>query len=285
MSVIVSDSRLCWQSCSLKDTHTHTPKGQIRSGFRCIFSFLFFFYGPCLTSARCLPAVPAWHPFCKVNACLLFPSQSCLDRAVWIQWRDLCCLSCDFCTSPIPTRKKKKKKKQKLNLFPLQFSQWPAVCHVCFWSLDTESLDGHRSLVCGVCVCACTRCDVCWPQAKRFLPLPPLILPCFICSRSPSLPAHPPWTGSQGAEEAEGRGQAKARCRCDLGLLAGTQGTFRPHGAALTKTAIYSPPRPSSSSATIYWFFLSVCFSISHFCRKPVCLLSWPHLSCSGIFF
>lgn len=74
-----------------------------------------------------------------------------------------------------------------------------------------------------------------------------------------SLAAHPPRTGAQGAEETEGGSQAKACCRCDLGLLAGTPGTQQPPRS----TAPPSPsPPPSTHHPTTPPSAITVSFSV-----------------------
>lgn len=108
------------------------------------------------------------------------------------------------------------------------------------------------------CVCVCLF-NVMFADLRknRCLPLP-LVFPHFICFR-PLVSSRPPSrTGTQGAEEAEGGSQAKARCRCDLGLLAGTPGTPQPppprHSRHESATYRSRPPRPPH---------LSVCLSLS----------------------
>lgn len=99
-------------------------------------------------------------------------------------------------------------------------------------SLDRKPLHGGGQTAvgvqcCGVCVCVCVWEEKKPKGKKRCFLLPPLVFAYFMdfLLSLPSLPAHLVRAGSQGAEEAEGGGPAKARRRRHLGLLAGTQGT------------------------------------------------------------
>lgn len=84
-----------------------------------------------------------------------------------------------------------------------------------------------------------------------------------------SLAAHPPWTGAQGAEETEGGSQAKACCRCDLGLLAGTPGTQKPPRST-------APPSPSPPPTTHHPTTPHICHNCLFFCLFSTLLP--PHL-------
>lgn len=99
-----------------------------------------------------------------------------------------------------------------------------------------------------------------------------------------SLAAHPPRTGAQGAEETEGGSQAKACCRCDLGLLAGTPGTQQPppqHSTAITESStFYSPPHdpPHLPQLSLFLSF----FHTPPFPSLPTAVIA---LLCDGIVF
>lgn len=100
---------------------------------------------------------------------------------------------------------------------------------------------------------ACVQC-LCTPS--RLLTPTRTVLTSSSSSHLPLLflPAHTQ-TGSQGAQEAEGGGQAQACRRCDMGLLAGTEGTHQPHGKAIITPCAFCSHCPSAP------LFISLCFS------------------------
>ena len=292
--MLVRDSRLCGQPYSIKDAHTptHTPGGHIIL-YTDIFWVCFQPLFSRLMPHHCmLPAPLAWLlPSFVTDACFLSALQSCLsfldgtvlDSLRWPLLPELWLLLYSRYTQS-STKKHQLWFPYRSSLISVHLTQ-SAVFVSGGWSSRSvllQSLDGHTGLVCSVYVCVF---DVCWPQAKQYLPLLPLIFSCFIYSRSLSLSAHP------------------------LNRLAGSWGDWRRRPGVSTLSLWYGPtgrdsrylpaprrssslslppthhPWPNSSSSSVTIFAFTFRKPASAQCCDTIYLFYWHCLkSCASSY-